>query len=282
MFQCCAGSNLPRMAWVCELFTIDPFPACLCLAWPDVCIYEFRDFCGDIDCTVVSVISFVLPFKFASINYFSFNFEIFSCYDILVYTSFLAPVCTDPPAVLLPGLVFVNPPSFNANFNYSTFFPPVCIDPRIPVFSGLAVKGPPISQVNCIDFACNHVSDLIFGDDLHIQCYPFDPGIMCSDNLNINFSTDFDLEYTFLLHNIANIDFTSLFPVNCGVKSFYNFNDHVAHSVFYHLFNNCNYFNCDVYISALLFLLLCTLLLASCLLLYFRFLVIFHLLLVQL
>jgi hypothetical protein len=38
MFQCCAGSNLPRMAWVCERFTIDPSPAYLCLVWPDVCI----------------------------------------------------------------------------------------------------------------------------------------------------------------------------------------------------------------------------------------------------
>jgi hypothetical protein len=87
-------------------------------------------------------------------------------------------------------------------------------------FSGLAVKGPPISQVIGIDFACCHVSDIVFGDDLHVQCYPFDPGIMCSDNLNINYSTDFDLEYNFLLNNIANIDFTSLFPVNCGIEVF--------------------------------------------------------------
>jgi hypothetical protein len=64
MFQCCAGSNLPRMAWVCELFTIDPLPAYLCLVWPDVCIYDMGDFDGDIDCTVVSVISFYVHSTF--------------------------------------------------------------------------------------------------------------------------------------------------------------------------------------------------------------------------
>jgi hypothetical protein len=78
MFRFCAGSNLPHKAWVCEFFAINPFPAYLCLVWLDVCIYDMGNCDGDIDCTVVSIILFYLPFKFASINYFSFNFEIFS------------------------------------------------------------------------------------------------------------------------------------------------------------------------------------------------------------
>jgi hypothetical protein len=56
MFQYCAGRNLPRMAWVCEYFAVDPSPAYLCLVCPDVCIYYMGDPYGDIDCTIISVI----------------------------------------------------------------------------------------------------------------------------------------------------------------------------------------------------------------------------------